>query len=372
MVIDRRTWLQWAGAITLPAWTQPGWSAQATTPLHPQPHLAAAWTSIDGHQVGVLAPQGSPTRQVLSQIQTPTRPHGMSQALDGSLLSVARRPGDWLLHWQPDGTVLRWHWIETDRAFNGHVLHSPDGRLVFTTETDLETGLGWIGVRDGRNLQKITEWATHGLDPHELTWAPAGVFQQEVIMVANGGIPSRPETGRMKRDLNRMDPSLTALDARTGNRLGQWRLADPRLSIRHLAWHRHANGHTTLGLALQAEHDDPAVKQGAPILAVWTPSAGLKLADLSPSPLAGYGGSIVSTTDGFAVSAPKSHAVGRWQVNGHWLQAHSQREACALAPHDNGLWVGGLHQATWWHAETATAITLADAGMQIDNHWLAL
>jgi hypothetical protein len=368
MVIDRRTWLQWAGASTLPALAQPGLSAQAATPLQ----LAAAWTVIAGHQVGVLVPQGRPTGQVLSQIPTPTRAHGMSRSPDGSLLSVARRPGDWLLHWQPDGTVLRWHWIETDRAFNGHVLHSPDGRLVFTTETNLETGLGLIGVRDGRSLQKIAEWATHGMDPHELTWASSGVFQHDVIMVANGGIPSRPETGRIKVDLNRMDPSLTALDARTGDRLGQWRLADPRLSIRHLAWHRHADGHTALGLALQAEHEEPALKQAAPVLALWTPSTGLKLADLSPSPLAGYGGAIVSTTDGFAVSAPKSHAVGRWDVNGQWQRVHSQREACALAPHHSGLWVGGRHQATCWRADTASATPLTDPDMRIDNHWLAL
>ena len=92
-----------------------------------------------------------------------------------------------------------------------------------------------VGVRHARTLEKLAEWPTHGIDAHELIWdlhSPGG----PTLLVANGGVPTAPETGRSKRDLHRMDSSLVRLDATTGRLMGQWRLQDPRLSLRHLAW----------------------------------------------------------------------------------------------------------------------------------------
>ena len=51
-----------------------------------------------------------------------------------------------------------------------------------------------------------------------------------------------------------MDASLVALHPGNGELLGQWRLADPYLSMRHLAWDAR---HQRLGIALQAEHPLP-------------------------------------------------------------------------------------------------------------------
>ena len=49
-------------------------------------------------------------------------------------------------------------------------------------------------------------------------------------IVANGGLWRTLEG--QKRDLDRMDPSLVKLDGRDGALRAQWRLPDPRLSIR--------------------------------------------------------------------------------------------------------------------------------------------
>src|SRR5690606_17233195 len=110
----------------------------------------------------------------------------------------------------------------------------------------LETGAGFIGVRDARSLEVFARWETGGSDPHELALADGGLW------VANGGIETRPETGRMKHHLERMDSSLVRLDAATGRLTGQWRLDDRRLGLRHLA----LAGDGTIGIALQAEHED--------------------------------------------------------------------------------------------------------------------
>ena len=104
----------------------------------------------------------------------------------------------------------RWQWIEPDRTFNGHVIATPDGTRVLTTETDLATGMGLVGVRDASTLEKLDEWPTQGRDPHELLWLSSSGRAR--LAVANGGIATLAETGRAKHDLPAMDPSLVVLD----------------------------------------------------------------------------------------------------------------------------------------------------------------
>lgn len=140
-----------------------------------------------------------------------------------------------------------------------------DGRTLYTTEMDLDTGAGPLGVRDAASLEKRAEWPTHGIDPHQLVW---DAVHPGRLIVANGGVPTRPETGRLKLDLERMDSSLVALDAGSGSLCGQWRLDDARLSLRHLAWGR-VEGRPLLGIALQAEHDDAAQRTDASVLALF-------------------------------------------------------------------------------------------------------
>lgn len=329
----------------------------------PRPRLAAAWQTSRGYQVGVLGHQSSGALAVEAALDVPTRAHGLLREPAGTLLALARRPGDWLLRWSPDGRALAWRWIEPGRAFAGHVLASPDGRTLYTTELDLDTGAGLIGVRDGGSLEKRDEWPTLGGDPHQLIW---DVTRPGGLIVANGGVPTRPETGRMKRDLARMNSSLVRLDGLTGAPLGQWRLDDPRLSLRHLAW----NGRR-LGIALQAEHDDGDARSRAPVLAVFD---GQNLNPVpAPQPLAGYGGDIAAFDDGFAVSCPRVQGVARFGQDGRWRGLAPLAEACALAAAPEGIWAGGRSRALNMGAgrpEAEADAPLPD--LRPDNHWIAL
>ena len=268
--------------------------------------LAAAWQAENGYQVGVLEQQDA--LRIHSAIDVPTRAHALLQEPGGSLLAVARRPGDWLLRWDQTGKALAWRWIEPRRAFTGHVVS--DGRTLYVAETDLETGMGLIGVRDAVTLEKRAEWPTHGIDPHQLLW---DAHRPGALIVANGGVPTRPETGRAKLDLDRMDSSLVRIDAATGELLGQWRLADRRLSLRHLAWNA-----DRLGIALQAEHDAPEAKAVAPVLAVFDGESLRPVA--APQTLAGYGGDVAPIRtpvgDGFAVSCPRAQGIALFSADG--------------------------------------------------------
>lgn len=347
-----------AGMATLfamPAWARAASSGDAV-------RLAASWQAQRGYRVGVLGFPEAGALAIEASVEVPTRAHGLLLEPAGSLLAVARRPGDWLLRWSADGRPLAWRWIEPGRAFAGHVIASEDGRTLYTTEIDLDSGMGLIGVRDGGSLEKRAEWSTHGLDPHMLTW---DATRPGALIVANGGVPTRPETGRIKVDLHRMDSSLVRLDARTGAFLGQWRLDDPRLSLRHLAW----NGNR-LGIALQAEHNDPAAKAAAPVLAVFD-GASLSMVPAAAS-LAGYGGSIAALGGGFAVSCPRAQGVAIYGADG-FRELVALVEVCPLASAQDRLWAGGRGLALGL-AETAepSARRAVAPDIRLDNHWIAL
>lgn len=367
----RRAWLQAlvAGAL-LPA-------APVLRAAPPPVRIAAAWqTEAHAARLGVLGTRGA-TLRIESALDLPGRAHGLLQDTAGRLLAVARRPGDWLLRWDPARGTTQWQWIEPDRAFTGHVIASADGRRLYTPETDLASGHGLIGVRDAVSLAKLAEWPTHGADPHALL-----LDSESRLVVANGGIETRPETGRRKLAPGRMDPSLVRLDPQDGELLGQWRLPDARLSIRHLAWARpSAAGVPLLGIALQAEHEDTGRRAAAPTLALFDGST-LRVAESGHAahddqPLGGYGGDIAALGDGFAVSCARAAGggVALWSADGRWRGFVPLAEACALAPTaaaaGASLWLGGRHAAVPHNGRAAQEAHRLPA-LALDNHWIAL
>jgi hypothetical protein len=353
-----------AALLAAPAW------ARAATSTARILQLAATWQTENGYQTGVLSKplSAGEALHVAAAVEVPTRAHGLLLEPGGTLLTVARRPGDWLLRWNREGHAIAWQWIEPHRAFAGHVLTSADGRTLYTTEMDLESGAGLIGVRDATTLEKRAEWPTHGIDPHQLLWDASHAGS---LIVANGGVPTQPETGRVKRNLDRMDSSLVRLDATTGELLGQWRLDDRRLSLRHLAWNTAAANRPVLGIALQAEHDSAEEKAGAPVLALFDGHA-LRTAP-APQSLAGYGGDIAALGAHIAVSCPRVQGVALFTMDGAWQGIVALTEACALASASRQIVAGGSLHVLGLHSAGATLAT--EVGLppiRLDNHWIVL
>lgn len=363
--ISRRTLAVWgAGILLVPA----SHAARYDTTL------LAAWQDGDDQHVGLLS-VAEKDWSVQQSLKVPTRAHGLWSEADGYVLAVARRPGDWLLRWHPGSGRTQWHWIDGDRRFNGHVIASHNAQTLWTTETDLDSAQGLLGMRDARTLEKTDEWSTHGMDPHQLLALPeaVGVFPAGTLMVANGGVPTLPETGRSKRNLDRMDPSLVALHPATGQLLGQWRLQDPFLSIRHLAWDGHSR---TLGVALQAEHPEEATRTAAPVLAIWDGQT-LTTASGQP-PVAGYGGDICALPGGgFAVSCPRADRLALFSSGARWLGELLHPGAYALASNARHWWLASSKgTAGWLHGRAARPQAVGATGhprdalrsMLIDNH----
>ena len=348
--------------------------------------LAAAWAHQGSYHIGLLHTRNGSANalQVKASLDVPTRAHGLCVLPDGSVLATARRPGDWLVRWWPGQTTEpQWLWQQGDRSFNGHVLASADGQHLYTTETDVETGASLIGVRNAHTLQIVTEWPTHGIDAHELTWdtrsgsgsgkSPGpGHGDSPTLIVANGGVPTAPETGRVKRDLDTMDSSIVRLDGRTGQLRGQWRLQDKRLSLRHLAW---SPDGATLGIALQAEHDNAATKNTAPVLALFDGTALRVVAtpEAIASTVHGYGGSMAATPTGWAVSCPRANGIAMFSLHGEWQGLVPLAEVCPLTVKGGELWAGGRDRSLQSAQATAAVQhphSPALHGSRLDNHWV--
>ena len=365
-------------------------SAKAQTPsavntsVMPSERLAAAWQlqGPGGQTAGSTPGAGSHVTGVLQidwmagqvtiahTVPLPSRAHGLVALPDGGWVTLANRPGRWLLRCDALGAPQRLHKMAGEsRTLNGHALLSPDGRWLFTTETDPLTGLGWLGQRDLQTLALVAEFESHGIDPHQLMLANGGT-----LVVANGGI-ARDALGRKVME-QAMKPSLVQLDARNGQLLGQWRLADPQLSIRHLAWSvAGASGQKLLGVALQAEHESSTQRLAAPTLAVWD-GAELRV----PAPDAGgggYAGDIAAGPGGgFVLSAQKQGRALWWQpaVPELMTVVAEVTEPCALisSPDGAGVSLAAGRGVARWHRQQGAHMLRWPVALAPDNHWVRL
>lgn len=323
-----------------------------------------------GDRVGVFEVDWAAGRvALLGETAVPARAHGLLALADGGFLAVAHRPGRWLLRGDAEGRVVQRLDLDAARerrGLNGHVVASADGRWLFSTETDPVDGSGWVAVRDARTLARVAEFSSHGADPHQLLAASDGT-----LLVANGGIV-RDARGRQRAG-EAMDSSLVRLDPATGRLLGQWRLADPALSMRHLAWA--AGDEPLLGIALQAGHAQAAERVAAPVLAVWDGERlHLPTADGRGG---GYAGDIAAAPGGgFVLSAQKQGRCLWWHPGAPeaLTLVAELREPCALAaaPDGAGVSISAGRGVARWHARLAPRMMAWPAALAPDNHWVRL
>ena len=307
-------------------------------------------------------------------VPLPSRPHGLMAEADGGLLVCCARPGTWMLRCDGQGKLMQHIDVqgEGECRLGGHVIASANGEQLYTTETDFSTGKGKIGVRDRRSLRKIAEWDTHGLDPHQLL-----LDAQGHLFVANGGIPRTPSD--RKFDIHRMDASLVHIDSTNGSLLGKWKVHDPRLSLRHMAWSRAPQDpDALLGIAMQAEHDLEAERRLAPILAVFDGDS-LSIPTHENDGI-GYAGDIAPALhDGFALSSHQADIANLW----HPGLPERMRPIIELkAPYAMAGWQGaqdggGVLVATAyglgsWHPSTPPNLLPWPEPMALDNHWIVM
>lgn len=259
----------------------------------------------------------------------PVRAHGCAvDPLDPQrMLFFARRPGTQAFELRRDSLHVR-AIFETGpgRHLAGHGAFSPAGDLLFVPEHDYDKVRGVVTVRDAHDFRILREIDTQGIDPHEVAWLPDG----RTLLVANGGIMTHPRSFRRKLNIPTMDPSLCAIDANSGECVGQWRLPDHLLSIRHLALA--SDGSAATGLQYEGQPDD------APgIVALHRPGAPLQLLTAPAAESRRFKGYVASVAiseahDSIAAACPYGNGVACWSLReGRYLGFIDSSETYGLS-----------------------------------------
>jgi hypothetical protein len=360
MAIDRRQLLMAAAAagalLTLPA--AAGSSA---------PHWLAARRRAGRFEAAVIDDRGN----ALRVIELPDRGHSFAiDARGRRAVAFGRQPGYFALAFDIDArTPAQALPLAADRHFFGHGAFGSDDRTVYATENDYARGRGVVGVyrrnRDG--WQRSAEFDAGGIGPHELVLMPDGA----TLCVANGGLLTHPDTGKLPLNLASMRPSLVYLDAHDGRLLERVEL-DPtlhQLSIRHLAID--AAGSVWFG----CQHNGPLGEQ-PPLVGRHRRGQAPELFradDDTQHALRNYIGSLAVDAAGrtLATSSPVGSRVVWWDTrDGRCLGSSVVEDGCGVAADRDGGFLlsdglGGLRHAT---AETGARDATTTPDCAWDNH----
>jgi hypothetical protein len=301
-------------------------------------------------------------------VELPGRGHDIAVKPDGSeWVAFARRPGRFGVAVSVAARPPVWFASKSNRHFFGHGVFSADGKLLYATENDYERAAGMIGVRDATDgYKQVGEFPAYSMEPHDIALLGDG----RTVVIANGGIKTRPDRGSDELNLADMQPSLVYVDLASGDLLEEHRLAPElrQLSIRHLAVA--ANDVVVFGCQYRGpEQDAPALigfhRRGkTPVIAEALGSTQVDLRNYIGSVAADRSGAIV------AASAPKGGLVTYWDVTGrHFLGACKLSDGCGLAPthRDAGFL---LTSGEGWlvTAEASGAMSRQATDFQWDNH----
>lgn len=304
---------------------------------------------------------------ILVDIPLPARGHGViTSPSNKNAIAFARRPGTFAFVISLEtGTIAQEITASAGRHFYGHGCFSEEGRYLYTTENEIETGEGMIGIRDAENsFSLIASYPSGGIGPHELAFMPDG----KTLVIANGGIKTHPELGRTKLNLDTMSPSLVLMGAQNGRIKESHKLAEDhhQLSIRHMSV-------APSGVALALQYEGPKTDH-MPVLAQFDGTA-LRLAE-TPDTLAramrNYAGSVTHDLSGqvIGLTSPRGNLVSFWDaITLSHLGSHTLRDVCGIAPgHHAGefLLAGGAETMRGSLSAIHSPSVFADT--QWDNH----
>lgn len=365
MAIDRRTVLVGC-VVALGGGLASRISAAAAAGAPEQAPYASACRREDGsYAVALLDKAG----RIVGELPLAGRAHDIAwHAATGVAVAFARQPGRFALAFSPAGAFPPRLFAPPDnRCFFGHGAFSPDGRLLFTTENDIDEGIGRLGVYDAKaGFARIGELTSSGIGPHELVLLGDG----RTLAVANGGYETLPATGRQPIDIASMRPSLAFVDSTNGDVKAHHELPQAlrALSIRHLA----VDARNRVWFGGQWEGNADAMPE-----VIGSASLDRPLALIAPPrPLArqlkGYIGSIVASRDGtmLAASAPRT---GRTVIvdaeTGCPRAEISLADGCGVAALADGFIVSSGHGVLVEHHDGKADATLARLpDIAFDNH----
>ena len=216
-----------------------------------------------------------------------------------------------------------------DHHLFGHGCFSADGKTLFTSEANYRTGEGKIGIRDSLTYQRLGEYDSHGIGPHEIKLMPDG----KTLVIANGGLQTHPETSRKTLNLDTMQSSLTYLDLENGQKVGEFHVPEAKASIRHLDVAEDG----TVAIATQVQREAMDHNDLVPLAAVHKPGSTIELLE-DPAVLIhqmkDYMGSVAinNKTRIAGFTSPRGNVAAFWNMDDRQFVAyHALHDVCGLA-----------------------------------------
>ncbi len=308
------------------------------------------------------------------RVQLPTRGHGSARRPNTNEVAVfSRSPGRYILVIDmSNGEKLTQIKSIEGRHFYGHGVFSPNGQMLYVTENEYDSGRGLIGIYDTKdNYRLVDTISAHGIGPHAIELLSDG----KTLVVANGGILTHPDTGRVKLNLSELDSSLTYIEVPSGKLLFQKRL-DKKLklmSIRHLAVGPDEN------ISLAMQYQGPR-NHLLPLVGIQQGSGPIQLLT-SPEKITykmrNYCGSISFNGKGnlIGVSSPRGGIITFWSFPEKRFYSYLEvLDGCGIAAEDNTdnfLITNGLGKILNYSPQRKqTGYHSLSKGTQWDNHLL--
>ncbi|AEF54544.1 DUF1513 domain-containing protein [Marinomonas posidonica] len=325
-MLSRRRFLALSGALA----SAPSWASIAVSNDEKTLFASAFSKSKTEHFFGLFDTKGN----LFWQTRLPDRAHAPVVHPNQTIVGiVARRPGFYMdfFNVTTHEKLIRIE-PEKEHHFYGHAIFSHDGQRLITQENHYPSGEGKIFVREWPSGQVLNVYSSHGIGPHESV-----LLNDDVLVIANGGLKTHPRKDREILNLDTMSPNVTYLSLQNGERLNQASNAEElhQLSIRHLD----VNQKGTVALGFQ--YQGPLWDQ-VPLVAlsrIDQPELDyLPIPEQVRARFKQYCGSVCFDQSGdvLAISTPRGGFVAYWHVDSKtFLGIDNCRDVCGLIAHGN-------------------------------------
>jgi len=330
------------------------------------------WLSAHGGDQASYALLVASAEGVVARIESGFRGHDvcLRPGHPDRVVLFGRRPGREAIEVDlGERRVVRRLRVAEGRALQGHGFYTPDGAHLVTSEADEGESLGKLAVRDAETLELVAELDSHGVGPHEIALMP----DQRTIVVANGGLHTRPESGDEVLNLDSMRSSLAYVDLASGALVHEEVHAEPKASIRHLD----VCDDGTVVAALQVQREAMSHEEVVPLVLVHRFGERLRPLDAGLELVAAmqdYAGSVAVDSAHRVVGAtsPRGDLALFWHVDtGAMLGQLELFDVCGIAasPERSAfVLTGGNAQARLVDAETLAPLA-EPPGPYADTLW---
>ncbi len=308
------------GVVPVPTWADAGMPA----------YLSAAATPNGTYVLCGL----SSSLDILFRIPLPARGHAAAAHPNRpEAVAFARRPGTFAVVIDcVSGKEEARLTAPKGRHFYGHGAFSSSGDWLFTTENDFEAGRGRVGVWDvAAGYTRVAEFDSGGIGPHDIKRMP----NSDMLVIANGGIDTHPDTGRTKLNIATMQSNLSYIEDGVVIETARLTAEHQKNSMRHLAVN--PSGDVAIGMQWQGDSVAPALiarhKLGRDIIYA-------ALSEDLLRALNGYIGSIAYAQDGTSIGAtsPRGNIIDTYRADDMSLSGRSTiTDVCGIASSATGF-----------------------------------